>query len=239
MRNSIKAKIVVGLLLAIILAVGILFALTAYSISEESRSAVTEATAKELRQVDYTVTQYLEEARRNADMMSRHPLLASADAISTSYVNDTGDVSSHVRSDDAVGLGLSEFFRTVKRSHGNYVAVYFGSRQGAFITGDPLNLPPKFDPRTRPWYTDAVSAPNTAILSKAYMSGTGEATISLAKASRAQGTVLGVAAMDISLDALTSLAGGIHVGEAGHVLLVQDDGVVIANPATPRLILKM
>ncbi|UZP66705.1 methyl-accepting chemotaxis protein [Desulfovibrio mangrovi] len=230
MRNSIKAKVVVGLLLVIVLSVGLMFAITAYDINKQSRESFVDFAAKELEQVDNAVTLFLDQSKLNANMMAMHPLILQIDDTLTTYKDTKEDIKAEIRDDDELGKQLREFLKIVKDSHDSYMEVYLGTKFGGFIESYPVDMPAGYNPTKRPWYKEAASSPNKPIVSKAYMSTNGEATISVARAVLLKGQPHAVVAMDIGLGVLTDMVQAIKLGKTGFVMMVQDDGVVIANP---------
>ncbi len=229
-RNSIRAKIVVGLLLVIGLVVGIIFAITAWEIGGQVQEHFEAATAKELKQVDNTITLFLEESKRNAVLMSLHPMIPQIDETLTTFKDTTEAGTSAYREDDETGRTLSAFLRLIKDSHDSYVEVYLGSKFGGFVEAYPISIPAGYNPAKRPWFKAASLTPDKAVISKAYMSTNGEACISVGKAVSVNGDVHAVVAMDIGLGELTRVVRNIKIGKRGFAVLVQDDGVVIANP---------
>ncbi len=109
--------------------------------------------------------------------------------------------------------------------------VFMGTKFGGFIDGDKTaKMPPGYDPRTRPWYKGAIKDPGSPFLTKAYQSTTDEAVISISHGISRQGDIIGVAAFDITLKNLTQFISDIHIGKTGYVMLIQDDGVILADP---------
>lgn len=234
MKMSIKMKIIAGFVLSLALVSSAIFVIVAVNIYNESMDGFVRNTSGKLVEVDRTLSLFLKEAKLNTNMVAMDPRLERADEIRTSYLDVKADsVKASVREDDPLGRELAQFYALVTKSHENYVDVYLGTSSGAFIMGSDTSLPGGYDPRARPWYKKAASNPNEPTVSAAYVSTTGETMISTAKAVEVRGEVKGVAAMDISLDSLTSMVKEVTIGKTGYLVLVQDDGVVIADPSDP------
>jgi methyl-accepting chemotaxis protein len=63
-----------------------------------------------------------------------------------------------------------------------FMADYFGDNQGAFTIRPDSKMPDGFDPRTRPWYKDAVNS-SSASLTEPYIDAvTGQMIISIGSA---------------------------------------------------------
>lgn len=127
-------------------------------------------------------------------------------------------------------------FKLINATHPEFVEVFIGTKWGGFASSGDNEMPPGYDPRKRPWYTKAMETPDKASISPAYMSTTGEAVISNMRPITTQGgEVIGCAALDVGLGVLTDLIKKSPMGKTGYVMLVQDDGTILANPCHDEL----
>ncbi|WP_250645580.1 methyl-accepting chemotaxis protein [Salidesulfovibrio onnuriiensis] len=234
MKLNIKTKIILGFTSAMVLIGLTLFTIVSLNTYSGTFNAKTESMRSQLAQVDTAVNIFLEEAKMNATMLSRYKGLQRADEITTSYVSATQQLKSVPDPGDTVGEEAVELFSLAQGTHPSYVEVFIGTKNGAFVTAvaDSM-MPAGYDPRKRPWYTEALNAGGKPSLSKAYMSTTGAAVASVVHTVTRGGETIAVVGMDISLANLTAITEAIRLGETGYVVLVQDDGVVLADPKTP------
>nr|WP_054650888.1 methyl-accepting chemotaxis protein [Salidesulfovibrio brasiliensis] len=232
MNMSIKVKIIWGFVLSLFLVGAAMFVIVATNSYQQKEENFLKNTTWQLEDVDQTMSLFIEEAMSNINMIAEDQRLADADSITTGYKDlPEGDVKVAARDDDPLGQELMDLYTTMKETHENYVDIYFGTRQGAFAMSRGSTMPGGYDPRVRPWYKTAVKTPDKPTLSKAYESTDGSAMVSVARAVERNGTILGVAAMDISLANLTAMVESVRIGKTGYVVLMQDDGVVLADPS--------
>ncbi len=231
MRMSIKVKLIAGLLAVVTIIMLGIFAVIGLNFSSQSIDAFIRSATGEMSQVDYAINLFLDESMMNAEMMARHPLTARLGEITTSHVNTTEKRKARVAPDDAVGREVVDFFTAVQNTHPAYVEVFLGTEKGAFVSAlEESDMPAGYDPRKRPWYKEALPIRDRASLSKAYVSTTGEAVTSVMRTVVRNGDVLGVVGVDISLKRLTDLVKSIRLGQTGYMVLIQDDGVILADP---------
>lgn len=228
---TIKMKIILGLLLVIALSMAAIFISTVYDVSQQSQKAFFDSAEKELQQVDDTISTFFDESKRNVAMIGKHPAIAELTEFTTSYKHRSQSSKTIPDTNDIAGQELTTFLKVLQGSHENYLDVYFGTKDGGFLIANVMELPAGFNPVLRPWYQMAMDAPNNVTISKAYKSATGDIAISIAAAARVNGSIVGVGAVDLSLTKLTELVKTVKFGENGYLILVQDDGVVLANPA--------
>ncbi len=231
MRLSIKSKLIGGLFILVGAMLTIVFLVVAMQFSTQSQEAFTAATRGELNQIDYAVSLFLDESKMNADMLARNPAAMKADAVATTHVATTQKRKARVDDGDVAGKELVDLFTAMQASHPAYVEVFVGGANGGFVSAlQDSDMPAGYDPRKRPWYLEALPITDRPTMSKAYMSTTGEAVTSVARTILRNGQVIGVVGIDISLKRLTDLVQSVRLGKSGYLVLVQDDGVILADP---------
>ncbi len=234
MTLSIRAKMISAITGSLLLLCVAILAVSLTATYNDSLKNSTSAASGQLEHIDGTISMFIQEALNNTLMTAKDPRAKRVDEILTSFLNKTGDsVDVTPWPDDTLGKEIRGFYQMILASHPSYKDSYIGTSNGAFIIGGNDPLPGGYDPRARPWYKEAVASSGKPVLSKAYVSTTGEAMVSTANAVIDGGTVYGVTAMDISLGALTKIINQIKLGKTGYVMMVQDDGVVIADPKFP------
>jgi methyl-accepting chemotaxis protein len=235
MRLSIKMKLIAGLLAVVSVIMVAIFAVVAVNFSNQAMQSARDSARGELTEVDYAITLFLDEAKMSADMMARMPLAQKLDQITTSHAKTIQKTKARANPDDAAGRQFVELFTAMQNSHPAFVEVFCGTQNGAFVSAlEDSDMPAGYDPRKRPWYVEALPITDRPSMSKAYMSTTGEAVTSVTRTVKRGQDVIGVIGIDISLKKLTDLIQSIRLGQSGYVVLVQDDGVIMADPRNEK-----
>ncbi|EPR40384.1 methyl-accepting chemotaxis sensory transducer with Cache sensor [Desulfovibrio sp. X2] len=232
--KSIKLRIMLVLVLVISVPVAVIFGIVFNSMFKETLARQSAAVRSEIVQLDNAMTIFMDQARQNVSLLGTAPAVHKVDNTLTSYVGTTVKTKAVPREDDESGRAITANFRRVQATHPAYVEVYFGSEDGGFVSSLEDALPAGYDPRKRPWYQDALATPDKAVISKAYLSTTGEAVVGVAKVVSDTNRRIGVLGVDISLKVLTDIVKDIKIGKTGYVVFVQGDGVVISNPHDPE-----
>jgi methyl-accepting chemotaxis protein len=103
---------------------------------------------------------------------------------------------------------------------------YLGGADGSFAMRPNDPMPDDYDPRTRPWYTDAVKA-GTSTLTEPYVDAASkELVITIATPAPGAGVVGG----DLNLKALVEIINSLDFGGMGYAFLVSGDGKVLVHP---------
>lgn len=109
----------------------------------------------------------------------------------------------------------------------SFLTVYLGKVDGGFSVRPDSKMPDGYDPRTRPWYKDGMSAPG-AILTEPYIDMTTNQMVIgiLSKVSAGVGVVGG----DLALDGLVQIINSLNFGGMGYAFLVNDQGKILVHP---------
>jgi len=113
------------------------------------------------------------------------------------------------------------------------IEFYVGMESGLFYNYTPLiYVNPKYDPRTRLWYTQAVAQPGKVIYTEVYEDALGSglvATVSKAVYDK-KGTLLGVVALDIMLENFKKLLLETRILKSGYAFIINNKGRYIFHP---------
>ncbi|MHC1791672.1 methyl-accepting chemotaxis protein [Solidesulfovibrio sp.] len=232
--RSIKFRIMLQLILVISIPTTIVLAIIFNTIYDDTVDLHVAAISKEIGQLENAMTIFMDQSKQNVAFLAGDPLLARVDKTLTSYVATTQKIKSVPRPDDVLGQEITALFSRVQATHPAYVEVFFGSPDGGFVSSVAGEMPAGYDPSKRPWYLEAMQTPDRPIISKAYMSTTGEAVVSVVKVATDKGRTLGAVGVDISLGVLTTIVKAIRIAKTGYVVFVQGDGVVISNPKNDK-----
>jgi methyl-accepting chemotaxis protein len=111
-----------------------------------------------------------------------------------------------------------------------FTFTYLGSRDGSFAIRPKDDLPADYDPRTRPWYTDAMTAGGTTLTEPYLDVTTGQLMMTIATPVSHDGQTLGVVGGDLTLDTLAKIVSSLDLGGIGYAFLVSSDGKVLVHP---------
>lgn len=188
---------------------------------------------------DRNIELFFNTASNVLNMLSEHEYCKEAYGNLNSYINTTQKtkVSSTLKTQQEIRL--RNLFKEVTASFPDYVEVYMGTTQGDFTTNFDGELPAGFDPRQRGWYEKAFKNAGKDVMLDAFSSAIGGTVIGIAKTVNSyQKKPIGVVSIDISLKRLTDIISKFRVGRTGHLMLIQGDGTILADPTNENFIFK-
>lgn len=106
---------------------------------------------------------------------------------------------------------------------GGFQLTYFGDSSGKMTDSDPSIDRTGYDPRTRPWYKQALLQSST-VITKPYL----DTAYNLLVVSIAKTTQSGVVAGDLSIEALVDGVNTMSLPADGYAIMMHKDGTVIA-----------
>ncbi|TMP59870.1 chemotaxis protein [Pseudoalteromonas sp. S1610] len=106
---------------------------------------------------------------------------------------------------------------------GGFQLTYFGDSSGKMTDSDPSIDRTGYDPRTRPWYKQALLQSST-VITKPYL----DTAYNLLVVSIAKTTQSGVVAGDLSIEALVDSVNTMSLPADGYAIMMHKDGTVIA-----------
>lgn len=146
----------------------------------------------------------------------------------TRFVSTWFSVKSQMISGAAEGLqaGIS-IENTVQLGQlaGKFEVMYVGAGDGRMVTFPAINLPADYDPRSRPWYTQAVQAGRQTV-TPPYQDASSDKIVM----TFAQPVGQDVVAADVELGDVAREVLGVKIGETGYAALIDGEGKYLVHP---------
>lgn len=231
---KIKTRLVICFVGIAVVPVLIIAGVMVANLRQQAADNFVDSSTREIRQVDNAFNQFFTGIGENVAFFTKHPSLKAIDASITSYVKSD---SVEMVADTKGGIE-TEVFKLLEQfgtTHPAYSYVYTGTKEGGYIQWPKGKSGKSYDPRVRPWYQKAMTAPGTMQLTEAYYWAPDDAVLvsTVQSYDNKLGKDGGVMAIDVSLKKLTDVVKNIHVGEHGYLMLVEDSGNVLVDPSKP------
>lgn len=202
---------------------------TAQSILSEQKSASN----RQLEMFNNSIDSIFGDLLNNVSEFANEAIAKQADRTLTSYVNSNGNIKMTPSQNGDVEKAIYQRFKEFGETHPNYQYVYMGTESGGYIQYPEGNMDGPYDPRQRSWYPNALKNQDKAVLGVPYYFATDD--IVIIGGSQAlkdnSGQVIGVVALDMSLDKITQLVKKAGTDVKGYFTIVDDSGTIIADPS--------
>ncbi|WP_172560285.1 methyl-accepting chemotaxis protein [Vibrio fluvialis] len=198
MRHTIKFKIQVAIAIIIAIVSGV----QAWNSISQLRQETTKSINSEMANVSLATSRYISDwlSIRSDMMLANESRIASGENTDRELL--------------------------VTKHAGQFLSVYAGFSDGTIAYGDKSeDWPADYDPRTRPWYQDAM-ANSGLVLTEPYQDFDGSIVVSFAKAFR--GSRQGVLAADLTVTNLIKQVLSIKLDNNGFAFLVDGKNKIVA-----------
>ena len=231
MHLTLRKKLLFAILGSSIIPILLVCVFLSLSIRKNSLQAFSESTDSQLHHIEKAISIFIDETRFNTSLLAKSPAVQAIDDSVNSFIEQKEKKATSDLPIGPVEARVLDLTRPLLQTHSKtFVDVYVGTEHGGFSMASNEPLPPGYDPRVRPWYKEALQNVGRPIISKAYQSTTGDPVLTATETVSRDGRVVGVVGIDVSLAGLTDLIKSAKIGTSGYVMLVQDDGVVLADP---------
>ena len=228
---SIRIKLIISIVLIIIisgLSTGVIIGVQVYNMNI---SQFQQFMKQQFAVIEHSIHGFTINTKNTVKTLAEYPLVKQADDQFHCFLNDTADVIIKDMPKTEKEAALTDLFAYIKSIRPEFTVVYLGTKWGAQVTSRDI-MRPGYDPRTRSWFKQAREAENKTIMTSAYKAAIkGESVVTFSRAVKSEtGEFLGCIGIDVSLGELTSFINNIRIGKTGHVMLIQTDGTILADP---------
>lgn len=226
-----RQKLIVSFLLTVIVPILAISLVSISQTKQESLERFLDSSSNEIRQVENTFILFFEQMKNNARFLAQNKLVRSLPEDLSTYMGP--EKMMEPQKNGNIEGEIFELFTAFGVTHEELLFVYLGSEQGGFIQypAEPLG---NYDPRKRPWYQNAKKKPRDVIITEPYQGVTGQAMVSVATSIYKDNRFVGVQSLDVTLSTLTDIVSNIRLGDTGYLILMDGNGVILADPKNPN-----
>ena len=235
MRNkmySIRHKLVLTFTVIILLLLAAIAGIIGYVSKRNSISRFYTTASSELKHIGEGITVFFDNTKNVLNVLAEHPDVRNADSSVHRYMFDKVDIKASDTVKSETENKLVVLFKHFFTCFDEYLEVYLGTKWGGLATSFEGEMSAGYDPRTRPWYIQASEAHGKPVLTEAYLStDLDELVVGLSRCVYSpKNEFVGNMSIELTLNTLTDMISKSVIGKTGYVMLVQDDGVILADP---------
>lgn len=227
--TSITVRLLRAITITIISIVAVICAVVGFQLYKKNIAQFDEFTAQQFSNIERSINLFIRNGKNTVTMLAENPTVKNADETLYNYTGERKDiVYTH---NGKTEQDITALFVRMDKNYEEFKEIYMGTRWGGFVSSLSEEDEQGFDPRTRPWYKNAAEANGNVIITPVYVSTDGSPVVALARAIKdPKGAFLGCIGLDLDLTDLASRIGGIRIGKTGYCMLMQNDGLILADP---------
>ena len=227
--TSITVRLLRAITITIISIVAVICAVVGFQLYKKNIAQFDEFTAQQFSNIERSINLFIRNGKNTVTMLAENPTVKNADETLYNYTGERKDiVYTH---NGKTEQDITALFVRMDKNYEEFKEIYMGTRWGGFVSSLSEEDEQGFDPRTRPWYKAAAAANGEVIITPVYISTGGSPVVALAQAIKdPKGSFLGCIGLDLDLTDLASRVSSIRIGKTGYCMLMQNDGLILADP---------
>lgn len=222
--SSVKGKLSAVLIVAIIIPVltlGFLSYQKTYKTLEQKLQDNSKGT---LTQIDNSISEFAKGFEHSIGAISQNKAVVELAAAAGG-------------SESPALLGYaSDIFIQTASANKNIMSAYMGTQDKRTYMYPVNNTPEGYDPTSRGWYKLALENRGKIVWTEPYVdAGTGKMVITVCKTVESGASVIGVAALDISLEDFAANFKDTRIGNTGYLFITDKSGVIVSHKDMERV----
>ena len=159
----------------------------------------------------------------------------TADNTIHSFVNEVGDIQILGYKKSPTEEKIRSICKSFAKSDSDIAEIYLGTKWGGYATNFDSAMSGGYDPRKRGWYATATKGNGKVMITDAFASTVGATVVGITRCAYDKtGHFIGNASIEVSLDTLTKILGRLNFGKDSFVMMVQQDGTILADTSPDK-----
>ncbi|PLS19628.1 chemotaxis protein [Bacillus sp. M6-12] len=211
--KSVRTKLIVGMLSISLIPTAILGGVSTFKAQSIMKENMESDSIQITKEINKGIDNYLLGLKSPVNMLSMNVDFTEL----------------HIHPDYKVfAMGLLE---ETQKSRKDIKSIYFGTASKDMLLYPKQDVGSDYNPTTRPWYQEALKGNGEIVVGKPYLDAiSGEPVVTISKAVKYENEVVGVLALDLDLKTITGQVSSSQLGDAGYIILADEDGTIIAHP---------
>lgn len=236
-KFSIRKKLVLVFAAVILLLVLFVSVFIGWQIRKSDIVSFQKTVLQDMRLAESGIRIFFDNTSNMLNMLSEHPYTRAADGSIHSYIGDRENVKASDITQSETEAKIALLFKSIYTGFPEYLEVYMGTKWGGFVSSFEGEMSAGYDPCERLWYRTGSNAQGKIAITDAFYSvDLNAVAIGLVKSVYAAGTqtFIGNVAIEVTLGTLTDMISKFKIGTSGYVMLMQNDGTILADPMHPE-----
>ncbi|WP_320169496.1 methyl-accepting chemotaxis protein [Maridesulfovibrio sp.] len=231
----IKTRMILAIIFPMVISVGLVMLTVSMQFDSTAEDSYRKTASQELELIDNYISEILKKAENVSKFVAGLSETQNAMGKWTRYFELSSPTKPGAAASSESEKTVNRLANDLMKANPTFAYVYLGFEDGGYTQDGTETIKNDYDPRKRPWYTQGKNSPSESTLLSAYITTEGIPNIGVVtKIKNSAGNLIGISAVDISLGNMTKIIGNLKIGETGFVVLVQGDGKILADPATPE-----
>lgn len=229
-KFSISAKFSLGSFFIVIVVLAISVVTTVFFFSRNCLENFYGSASIGLSEFSDSISMFFNSKEAELNVFSESKVVKAADDTIHSFVNEVGKIQILEYAKSPVEENIRQLCKIFAKSDSDIAEIYIGTKWGGYATNFDSSMNGGYDPRKRGWYAVATSGNGKTMITDAFASTVGDTVVGITRSVYDRnGTFIGNASIEVSLDTLTKILRSMDFGKGSFVIMVQKDGIILAD----------
>ena len=230
-RFSIRYKLILLFTIFITTLVFTISGIIGFQVKKSDKERFRKNMQQNIKLIEYDIHMFFDNTKYMLDALAHNSAVRNANDSFNNYVSKTTTSDTTTIEKTPAEAAVFNLFRNIHKSYPYYMCVFMGTKWGGYVSTCDTALSGGYDPRKRSWYEAASKTPGSPIITEAYRSTAGDTVVCLSQSVFSfQNEHIGNVSIEVTLKTLAEMLQNLSIGKTGYIMLVQDDGTILADP---------
>lgn len=231
---TVRTRIIMLVIVSVIVPVLIVSAVTLSSVRKTAISEFGHTSRAEMQHINELFSQYVTELAKNATFFARSELVNQLQRGDLAVYKDQPAGPMTPNKNGPLEQKIFALMKDFGDTHPGLAYIWVGIEDSGYVQWPITDSPANYDPVKRPWYINSINKEGPVRIPAYKDAMTGAPLVDYVHSFTSEHGVKGSVGIDVTLAKLTDMLANITFGEKGYVVLVEDTGTVLADPADPE-----
>ena len=232
---SIATKFSASSIIIIIAVVTISALTTRFFFSRNCLENFYGSASTELSEFSDSITMFFSAKEVELNVFAESDAVKASDDTIHSFVNEKGDIQILGYEKSPVEEEIRKLCKIFAKNDSDIAEIYIGTKWGGYATNFDSSMSGGYDPRKRGWYQTASEGNGKVMITDAFASTVGATVVGITRSVYDnKKAFIGNASLEVSLDTLTGILERMDFGENSFVMMIQKDGIILADTSADK-----
>ncbi len=229
-KITISTKFSSSTILVIIAIVAISQLTTSFFFSKNCLENFYGGAKSNLSEFSDSITMFYSAKEVELNVFTDSDAIKAADDTIHSYINENGTIHITSYEKSPTEEAIRKVCKIIAKQDSDIAEIYIGTKWGGYATNSDGTMNGGYDPRKRGWYETALKGNGGVMITDAFASTIGTTVVGITRCAYDEaGAFIGNTSIEVALDTLTNILKSMDFGENSFVMMIQNDGTILAD----------
>ena len=235
-RIPLSTKLSIGVAVIILAVVMLAINITSSLFSKYCLNNFYDSAGTAISEFSDSISMFFGAKQAELNVFAESEQVKSADDTIHSFAEEKGEIKITSYKKSPTEQAIRTLCKSFAKNDSDIAEIYLGTKWGGYATNFDGSMSGGYDPRKRGWYATANEGEGEVMITDAFASTVGTTVVGITRcAYDDNGAFVGNASIEVALDTLTSILENMKHEKESSFMIVQKDGIVLADTGSRGL----